>query len=188
MIPFVQASSWGNADEMHPNNGAASWWYSRLHFLKAIPIVRTAALHIRVFVLVWILHLFQILLSWLRAPVQGFQIHAETFCHKVHGPWNLRLKWSLRDKLNYWLAVPMILPQKFQRHPPQCTLYSCSDVFFATAMPSDFLTLILRPAGFKQQNTYTRLIFECWPKLSKYVSYSKDGSAILIPQLVSWTE
>ena len=65
LIPLVRVSTWGG--ETHPNNGAASWWYSRLHFLEAIPIVRTAALHIRIFLLVWILHFFQILLSsWLK--------------------------------------------------------------------------------------------------------------------------
>ena len=146
LIPFVRVSAWGG--EIHPNNGAASWWYSRLHFLEAKPIVRTAALHIRIFVLVLILHFFQILLSWLKASGQGFQIPAETFCHKIHGPKNLRLKWSLRDKWSHWLAVPVSPPQKFQRHPPQCTVAAMCSLRCV-------LTLILRPAWFKQQNTYT---------------------------------
>ena len=81
---FVRVSAWGG--EIHRNNGAASWWYSRLHFLEAKPIVRTAALHIWIFLLVLILHFFQILLSWLKASGQGFQIPAETLCHKIHGP------------------------------------------------------------------------------------------------------
>ena len=85
---------------------------------------------------------------------------------------NLRLTWSLRDKWSHWLAVPVSPPQKFQRHPPQCTVAAMCSLRCV-------LTLILRPAWFKQQNTL--LILECWPKLNKYVLFSKDESAILIP-------